>query len=156
MQFQFDIIGLCETRLNEEPIINIDIEGYHSPELIYTDAVCGGVALYIKKSLDYTKREDLSFHSKEIGETIFVEITQQGSKNILVGCHYRHHTDLNKFNSSYLENLTEKLNKQNNKPCVLMGDFNVNLLAYDSHKDTENFYDILSSYSLQPFFNLPG
>ena len=31
-----------------------------------------------------------------------------------------------------------------------MGDFNVNLLAYGSHKDTENFYEILSSYSFQP------
>ena len=69
--------------------------------------MCGGVALYVKKSLDYTKREDLSFHSKEIGETIFVEIAQHRSKNILVGCHYRHHIDLNSFNTSYLENLTK-------------------------------------------------
>ena len=69
--------------------------------------MCGGVALYVKNHLITKKREDLSFHSKEISETVFVEITQQRSKNILIGCHYRHHTDLNKFNSSYLENLTE-------------------------------------------------
>ena len=49
----------------------------------------------------------------------------------------------------------EKLNEQNNKPCVFMGDFNVNLLAYGDHKDTENFYDILSSLSFQPLVLQP-
>ena len=63
----------------------------------------------------------------------------RGTKNILVGCHYRHHTDLANYNTSYLQNLTKKLNEQNNKPCVLMGDFNVNLLAYGEHTDTGNF-----------------
>ena len=80
---------------------------------------------------------------------------QQSSKNILVGCHYRHHTDLKNYNSSYLENLTKKLGEQNNKHCVLMGDFNVNLLACDDHNDTENFYDILSSFSFQPLILQP-
>ena len=155
LDYKFDIIGLTETRLNEEPLINIDIEGYSSPELVNTDAVCGGVALYINKSLDYIKRDDLSYGSHEIGETVFLEIVQKRSKNVLVGCHYRHHTDLNKFNSTYLEYLTKKLSEQNNKPCILMGDFNVNLLNYDEHKDTENFYDILSSSSFQPLILQP-
>ena len=99
------------------------------------------------------KKNAMIFHS--IRKKFFVEITQQRSKNILVGCHYRHHTDLNNFNSSYLKNLMEKLNEQNNKPCVFMGDFNVNLLAYGDHKDTENFYDILSSLSFQPLVLQP-
>ena len=77
LNYEFDMIGLSETKLNQDPLLNIDIEGYRFPELVYTDAMCGGD---IKKSIDYIKRDDLSAHSKEIGETIFIEITQKRRK----------------------------------------------------------------------------
>ena len=156
LNFNFDVIGISETKItkNIDPIINIEISGYNF-EYVSSEAKCGGVGIYIKKSLDYIKRDDLAFSRKEIGETVFLEITQKKKKNILIGCLYRHHTDLNHFNSSYLEKLMANINKQKNKPCILMGDFNVNLLALDEHKDTEKFYDIMSSLSFQPLILQP-
>ena len=156
LDYNFDIIGLSETKIrkNIDPIININMQGYNF-EYVSTEAKCGGVGIYIKKSLEYIKRDDLSFSSKEIGETMFLEIIQKQNKNILIGCLYRHHTDLSHFNSSYLEKLMVNINKQNNKPCILMGDFNANLLALDEHKDTEQFYDIISSFSFQPLILQP-
>ena len=36
-----------------------------------------------------------------------------------------------------------------------MGDWNTNFLDYENHTDTEDFYEILSSYSFQPFILQP-
>ena len=36
------------------------------------------------------------------------------------------------------------------KKVALAGDFNFDLLKYETHKPTNEFYDILSSYSYRP------
>ena len=38
---------------------------------------------------------------------------------------------------------------------VHMGDFNVDLLNYDSHKETQEYYDILSSNGFRPLIFQP-
>ena len=38
--------------------------------------------------------------------------------------------------------------------CALMGDFNVDL-KYDTHSDTGNFYDLLSSHNFRPLILQP-
>ena len=51
--------------------------------------------------------------------------------NMIVGCIYRHpYMDLNEFNDYYVNNLLDKLSKEN-KTVLLLGDFNVDLLNYD-------------------------
>ena len=51
--------------------------------------------------------------------------------NMIVGCIYRHpHMDLNEFNDYYVNNLLDKLSKEN-KTVLLLGDFNIDLLNYD-------------------------
>ena len=57
-----DILGLNETKLDKTiPDIQVDIEGY---DILRRDRNRngGGVALYIRQSLNYVNRQDLSSH----------------------------------------------------------------------------------------------
>ena len=51
---------------------------------------------------------------------------------------------LGEFNSDHLPNLLEKLSLEN-KALALLGDFNANLLKYDTDTDISNFLDLMYS-----------
>ena len=72
-----------------------------------------------------------------------------------MGCIYRHPSmDLTEFNEIYLSDLLEKLTKEN-KTVFLLGDFNINLINYNSHNPTSNFVDSLASNSFIPYILQP-
>ena len=50
--------------------------------------------------------------------------------------------DLTDFNSNYLNNLLEKVSKEQ-KSVFLLGDFNINLLNYNLHSPTNEFWILL-------------
>ena len=58
--------------------------------------------------------------------------------------------DLTDFNCSYLNILLEKISKEQ-KSIFLLGDFNVNLLNYNEHTQTNEFLDSVASKSFIPF-----
>ena len=127
---------------------NIDINGNnleHTP----TEASCGGSLLYIKNQLHYISRKDLNIYKKSELESTFIEILTSSGKNVIVGCIYRHlcmHPS--EFNDIYLKDLLENLSHEN-KTIVIMGDFNIDLLKYDTEKDSADFLDsimLVSSY----------
>ena len=71
-------------------------------------------------------------------------------KAIIVGVIYRHLTiDLTDFNCNYLNKLSENISK-GQKFVLLLGDFNVNLLKYTEHNQTNEFLDSLVSNSFIP------
>ena len=71
-------------------------------------------------------------------------------KSNLVGTIYKHPSmDLTDFNSNYLNNLLEKVSKEQ-KHIFLLGDFNINLLNYNVHNPTNEFLDSLASNSFLP------
>jgi exonuclease III len=47
---------------------------------------------------------------------------------------------------TYLNNTLDRINNEQEKLCVLMGDFNLNLLNWDSHSPTEEFLNTLGTY----------
>ena len=57
--------------------------------------------------------------------------------------------DLTDFNCNYLHKLLENISKEQ-KSIFLTGDFNVNLLNYDEHNQTNKFLNSLVSNSLKP------
>ena len=155
LNHSFDVIGISETKMQRNAIqtTNIEIDGYDF-EQMPTETCFGGVALYIKKCYQEKLRHDLSQSVQTVGESIFLEIEQGKSKNILIGCFYRHHSSLSAFNEDFLSKTLIQISKEN-KTCILLGDWNVNLLEYENHKDTEDFYELLSSYSFQPLILQP-
>ena len=62
--------------------------------------------------------------------------------------------DLSDFNCNYLNNLLEKTSKEQ-KSIFLLGDFNVNLLNYNEHNETNEFLDSLASNSFIPLILQP-
>ena len=82
-------------------------------------------------------------------ETLWVEInTGTKSKNIVICCTYRHPgTDTTKF-IEYLEATLSKVDKS--KIVCVIGDFNINLLNYESHSETNEFINSIVSHYLLP------
>ena len=60
----------------------------------------------------------------------------------------------NDFNTKYLNNLLDKVSKEQ-KSVFLLGDFNVNLLNYNDHNPTNEFLDSLASNSFVPYILQP-
>ena len=110
--------------------------------------------MYLKKTLDYTIRDDLSVVSDEY-ETLWFEInTGSKAKNIICCCAYRHpNTDIKSF-IEYMDNTRQKLEKSD-KTIFVMGDFNINLLSYDGHTDTYDFINSMVSHYLLPYILHP-
>ena len=88
-------------------------------------------------------------------ESTFIEIVNPKKSNIIVGVIYRHPSmDLNDFNCNYLNQLLENISKEK-KSIFLLGDFNVNLLNYNEHNQTNEFLDSLASNSFIPLILQP-
>jgi hypothetical protein len=65
-----------------------------------------------------------------------------GKASIICGVVCRHpRGDLDTF-IEYLNSGIEKIN-QENKICVIMGDFNVDLLKVDSHQNSDKYYGLI-------------
>ena len=62
--------------------------------------------------------------------------------------------DLADFNCNYLNKLLENISKEQ-KSIFLLGDFNVNLLNYNEHNQTNEFLDSLASNSFIPLILQP-
>lgn len=70
------------------PLANLSLPDY---TFIYqpSNTLAGGVGSYIKKSIKFTIREDLSSVSQE-SESLWIEINNNNTKNIICGVIYRH------------------------------------------------------------------
>ena len=72
-----------------------------------------------------------------------------------MGVIYRHSSmDLTDFNCNYLNKLLENISEAQ-KSIFLLGDFNVNLLNYNEHNQTNKFLDSLASNSFIPLILKP-
>ena len=115
-------------------------------EFYPTESSARGTILYIRNRLSYKPRNDLSIYKPTELESSFIEISNPKRSNIIIGCIYRHpNMDLDEFNDNYLNTLLKKISKEN-KSVFLLGDFNVGLLKYDKHAQTNEFLDSLSSH----------
>ena len=148
LKANFDVIAISETKEQSEGFLkNVSLDGYiiHSQ---HSNSSAGGVALYLRKNLDYIVREDLNALENEY-ETIWVEIKNKKSQNVLCCCAYRHpNTEVEKFNN-YIDKVMQKISKEN-KLIFCMGDFNVNLLNYNLHSHTNDFINTMISHYLLP------
>ena len=61
---------------------------------------------------------------------------------------------INDFSKDCLTWLLAKI-LQEEKTCLLMGDFNINLLNVDTDHNVSDFYDLLYSNSFAPYFSQP-
>ena len=118
------------------------------------EASKGGALLYISEELNYKSRKDLQIYKAKELKSTFIEITSKKRKNFVVGCIYKHPTLNNHdYIDSYILTLSKKLSYEN-KQVMLMGDFNMNLLNYNTNKRITQFVDELYTNSFIPYINL--
>ena len=110
------------------------------------------VAVYVNKSFDSLERNDIKINTDEF-ESTWVEIKNKKSKNILVGCIYRHpHNNFKEF-FQYLDETLSKLVEEN-KELYLCGDFNFDLLKTNIDHYTQHFFNLLC-YGFMPHILQP-
>ena len=74
--------------------------------------------------------------------------------NVLCGIIYRHpNGDLEQF-IDYLSSAIDRINEEN-ETCIIMGDFNIDLLKLESHSATDSFLNTLGSHFFQPYILQP-
>ena len=117
----------------------------------------GGIGIFINERHSYTQRGDLTVFIPHIFESIFVEVINTNSKNTIIGVIYRPNTlpyaDLDIF----VDALTEIINviSNENKTIYLMGDFNIDLLKFGTHKKNNDFIDSIVTQGLLPHISRP-
>ena len=74
---------------------------------------------------------------------------------LLCGCAYRHPNSKIANFIEYVESTFTKSNKDKYN-VLLMGDFNIDLLQYDSHSYTNNFVNSMISHSFLPYILQPS
>ena len=83
-----------------------------------------------------------------------MEITVRHGKNIIVGFVYR---PPNQNTALFLDKFNDILSRifKDNKQCYVMGDFNLDLLQYNHHTPTQEFFDTLFSHAFIPLISNP-
>ena len=153
ISIEFSVIGITETWLKSSTY-SVDIKGYNFFHERRKDKIGGGVGLYLSDCFTSKVRNDLRFEVEEIAESLLIEISKSQGKNIVIGIIYRPPSqNVYVFLSNY-NDLMAKISKEN-KICYLMGDFNLNLLNYDSHTLTGEFLDGIYSNSFIPLITRP-
>ena len=92
----------------------------------------------MKDNIVYTHRSDLSTQKHNDYESLWIEIHNNKGHNTICGIFYRHpHGNEDNF-LNYINVMIEKIHRED-KYCVLLGDFNLDLLKFESHPDTDSF-----------------
>ena len=106
--------------------------------------------------MSYKSRNGLKIYKSFELETTFIEICNPKKTSIITGCIYKHpNMNNNEFNGHYLNDLLDKLSKEN-KTIFPLDDFNFNLLNYDIRPPTNAFLDSLSSHYFLPHILQPS
>jgi len=112
----------------------------------------GGTGIFVSKKLSSSIRNDFSCTRVEF-EALWIEIETDLHHNLVCGVIYRHPNNNCESFLNYMNHTVESISKEN-KYCIIMGDFNIDLLNV-SHASTEHFLDILETNFFSPHILQP-
>ena len=161
LEFKFDIIALTETwnpdfkdHCFQPPVLN----GYKPYKGTTGSTLKGGCGVYINDNLKPLARADLNVKIKDDDaeiETYWTEIIVDKQPNRLIGVVYRH--PLKQNDKKCIEILSSTLSKiqRENKNVLIAGDFNYDLLKFDSNPIISDFLQMMLDNSYQPCITEP-
>jgi exonuclease III len=125
-----DILCVSETWLNENILDeDIRVDGFKIIRKDRPNRKGGGVAIYIKESIIYKERHDLS--SLNDIENIWIEIVTPSSReNVLLSCCYRPPNSMSDYYNKMVD-IIEMANNEN-KEIIILGDMNYDYVMDDS------------------------
>ena len=101
---------------------------YNSTHQARGDRNCGGVSIYIDKSLDFTVKPDLSISNNDI-ESLTIEILSDKKRNTLINALYRPSNGQIESFEKFLNKIFSKIKKSNNL-FHIADNFNLNILDH--------------------------
>lgn len=147
-----DVIAVSETWETDNTTDLINFPDYNKISKYRTGNIKGGgVALFLKKSIDYSVIKS----DHKLFESVIVEIKAvQRSTTIIAALYRPPGGNLTDFNNEY-EAMLNKLTHNNNKNIILAGDFNINLLNHEVHAATDNFLNVMYAHKILPTIKRP-
>ena len=136
-----------------DPVANVSIPGYNFISQL-SNQNAGGVGFYIRSDCEFHNRDNLSISTADF-ERLWIEIHSKSHRNTVCSVIYRHPANSNLENfTNFLTNAMDQISKEN-KICILTGNFNINLLNYESHTPTDEFINNLGVFCYQPHIIQP-
>ena len=156
--YPFSVMAFSETKLTEATFNLFPLPNFNAFHSYRTERVGVGVSLYVSNIYECIPRHDVGTEcNSTFTESIFIEIPtcqQFNGKSLLIGCIYRPpDSDINTFNDA-LQSTLESITKES-KLCLLLGDWNVNLLKCTSHSASADFLNTLYSFNFFPSITMP-
>jgi len=147
----FDIIAISETWRTESTNLGDFLRNYEPSHTYRQNGRGGGVSIYVKKSIPFKVIHSLSKSVDNLYEVNTIEIDYEDKKSI-VSCMYRKPGScIDEFQS----NIEDLVNSTKHKTLYICGDFNIDLIKYNSHEPSKQFTDSLFSLGLIPLITMP-
>ena len=148
-----DIICVTETRLKNQPLLNIDISGYRYTFIhIDSPTTVGGVSMYISNALQFSVITNLQLAVNEC-ENIWIKLHDS---NVIISTIYRHPKNDAQV---LIDALNTNLEKVRSNKVYLVGDFNLNIKPLPDSKfpdrHASKYLDMLISNGYYPLINVP-
>ena len=153
LNYSPSVIGLTETWFSDIPNPMHYLPNYEVVTNNRVDRVGGGVALYIDKKYNFSIIQNLTVLNNTM-ETLFIEIDIAKNKNIVIGVIYRPPQSNPRDFITHIQEMLSFLT-QNENPCFILGDFNINLLNSHSNPIPQEFLEALLSNSFAPLIVKP-
>lgn len=157
-----DILGLCETFLDDFSIENIHVKDYQFFHIGRKRQKQGGLGVLIKNCIPARIRIDfLPMNIEMIFESCVVECSFPNNRKFLIAVIYRTPSSSQIEFKNYFESMLDKLASLNT-PYLVMGDFNIDLmklLSADQNRIDRNILQFLEgplSYGLNPVCFVPS
>ena len=126
---KFDIILESRISTKHPQTTNTGLPGFNI-EQTPAESSAGGTLIYIPQNLSYKSRKDLQTYCPEQLESTLIEKLVPNKKSHLIGVVYKHPSMKHyKFNNHFINTLLKKLTLEN-KPSIITGNFNLNLIIY--------------------------
>ena len=153
LTLKFSIYGFSETWICDKTPLLFNLDGYTFYHNDRQGRKGGGVALLVNDLFDVKVRNDIHLPN-DLCESLFIEIVLTNSKNIIVGVIYRDpNKSIHDFNN-YMNTCLEELSPEN-KHIFIMGDYNINLLNYNSIQCINDFMNVIYNHSFRPLIDKP-
>lgn len=147
------ILALSETWIDKNSEDLVNLPGYQFVHRPREQGHWGGVGFFIKNELSFSIVQNVKCTNACTYEGLLLRIPMK-TGSILVGILYRPPgQELDKFTDE-VEALLSELSPQN-KDIILLGDFNIDLLKVNIHKQTTNFYNCLLAHHFLPIITRP-
>ena len=145
------ILSFCETNLKRDDLEDYSISGYNSEHLyaISDKSKGSGISLYYKKTHLFNRISSLDMQNNYF-ECMGVRLKIENTYLYIIMVYHYHGKD-----AEFSDHFMEVIEDYQEKPLVILGDFNIDLLSYNTDPNTDKFANAMISNSLFPLLNKP-